>query len=467
MQRAVPTVLLLVASMVLAGCLNAPLGAQSTDHQANLPTLPGAVSPVVAQAMTLTRSVVSPAVGLAQDLYEPSVTVGSNGTIYVAGHVTGAASTGTPAYVSNDGGATWKQLPFAGPASAPGPVQGAAPPPGDEGFIVPAEAGHAYMVDINTMTFPVVGWCGQGANECYYQPNALDRAAGAQAQANGDCQAAGLTDRPWAAYANHTLLLLNNDGNGVVQVGIEHMPQANAVNPLPATWNLCAGGTGFIPGVPAIRADGLFAVPHIEGGDLAVVLGHASDLANTNVTKLFKVDSTGTNASFGGGANFGWSAFDGAGNLYVGALTASKEGAGTFDVAYSSDGASTFHTSSFSVGSAIGFLWIAGNPSGPGALVTWIQDGSAPSLANVYAAHLMADGNGTLHLTDKSLVAQSVLRPCGDLMGSAVGPDGRAYVSVFNSAKSCTDTPLGNPLSVYIQQSGPTLPTSLAAPESS
>src|SRR5438552_9123733 len=139
------------------------------------------------------------------------------GAIYATARVIGAATTGSPAYVSNDHGKTWTQLPLV--ASVSSPVQGAAPPPGDEGVIVAGEKGAAYMADIYAYGFSVTGWCDNGKSQCYDDREAYDRVTSTTTQCPGagptgnlPTTVASLNDRPWAAFANGTIVMINNAG---------------------------------------------------------------------------------------------------------------------------------------------------------------------------------------------------------------------------------------------------------------
>src|SRR5688572_20278629 len=194
----------LLALVALAGCADSG-DAEEKDAAPDL-ALPPLVHVVPADTMAFTQSVVSSAVGIANDLYEPTMEVSGTGTLYVAAHVIGAATTGTPAYFSVDDGKTWEQLPFLGPLQAPPPVQGGQPPPGDEGFIVAGDGGRAWMADIYAAGFSVTGWCDDGAEMCYDNRQAYDRVLSTSEMcADGvdpDASTAGsLNDRPWAAYA--------------------------------------------------------------------------------------------------------------------------------------------------------------------------------------------------------------------------------------------------------------------------
>src|SRR5438552_3665533 len=134
------TTVLMVAT--LAGCVT-PIDKASTATIASPLAAGDALRVTIDGVMNFTPSVVKPAVAVSNDLYEPTMEVSDTGAIYATAHVIGAATTGSPAYVSNDHGKTWTQLPFV--ASVSSPVQGATPPPGDEGVIVAGEKGAAYM----------------------------------------------------------------------------------------------------------------------------------------------------------------------------------------------------------------------------------------------------------------------------------------------------------------------------------
>ncbi|MES2154259.1 MAG: hypothetical protein V4510_03910 [bacterium] len=443
---------LIFAALLFAGCTT-PASTPTTPPVTLIAPRPEGY--VVAQAtnvMSFNQSIVTPAVGLGLDLYEPLLEVSDSGAIYVAAHVAGAVSTGTPAYVSTDDGKSWRQLPFLGPAAVPSPGQGSALPSGDEGMIVAGPGGHAYMADVALHSFPVEGWCDNGATQCYHNPNAYDReAATTQPCGSAAADKVPLNDRPWAAYANGTLLLSNNAGNGAVQVGILQVPPALPGDVMPAKWNMCAGSGSFLPGIPAMRDDLQFAVPIMNNGQLDVVIGNAHSLMTTSTVTAFEVTDEG--ADFGGGGNWGFSGYDKEGTLFVAATNNTKD-TGRFIVAASTNGGANFTVTTFETTGKIGFLNVDGNMGGPGALVSWIQDGGAAGKADVYAAHLFIDSFGQPIIRDVSVVASKVTAPCGDVMGSGSGPDGRAYVVVFSDAKGCLDTPGSHPLSVYVQGKG-------------
>jgi len=459
--RALPVLLSVaaVAALLVAGCSSKPAASGSTPM---VPVHAERVNVTPTNTMAFKQSVIPQAVGTSNDLYEPNLEVSDKGTIYVVAHVAVAVDSGSPAFASRDDGATWTQLPFLMQATMPTGDLGSALPSGDEGYIVPAEDGRAYMADVALHSFPVEGWCNDGAVQCYHNPNAYDRVA---AETNeGSCSLQNLNDRPWAAYSNHTLLLVNNAGTGAVQVGVLTMPPsppAAGIEPRPARWNMCAGSGGFIPGIPALRPDHRFVVPQVHNGDtradqkMVLVTGSTDDLSEVGSVDAFNV--TSTSPDFGGGAQFGGAAFDGAGNLYVWAENNTKS-QGWIAVGSSSDAGAHVDVTRFHVGGKVGFVHIDGAQDGTGALLTWAQQSkTGASYADFYAGHL-APVPGGVELTDVSLVAHDT-QPCGDVMGSGVGPDGRGYVVVFSDPKGCMDTPGAHPLSVYVQaKGGPALP---------
>jgi len=451
----------IVILALLAGCSQAPAPTTTTSEPAPILEAPSFAVVQATGAMNFSQSVVTPAVGLALDLYEPLIDVSSTGVIYVAAHVAGAVSTATPAFVSTDGGATWKQLPFAGPASAPSPAQGSGAPSGDEGHIVAAADGHAYMADVALHSFPIEGWCGDGATECYHNPNAYDRVAAETTACGGDAatSAGSLNDRPWAAYANGTLLVSNNAGTGAVQLGVLAVPP-----PLPTggpiQWNMCASGgfTGGIPGVPAMRQDLTFIQPQLGGNKMVIIRGDAHDISKTTATPTFSIRNDAS-AKFGGGADFPVSTADHAGNYYVTALNNTKTD-GQLAIGFSHDGGANFTVTTFRTSGLVGFVYLDGSVNGTGALISWVQDNATAGASDAYAAHLVPRGD-QLAMQDATVVAKGVVGPCGDVMGSALGPDGRAYLALMaspgvsgNLLGCSTDVPGSHPLSVWIQGKG-------------
>ena len=467
----------------LAGCIDpsAQTPAATTDV---LPPLGDVVWLTASNVMGFTQSIVGPAVGLAADLYEPTMEVSDTGTIYVAGHVIAAATTGTPAYYSNDDGKTWAPLPFLANLQTPPPGQGSQPPPGDEGFIVAGSDGQAWMADIYLAGFSITGWCDDGATQCYDNRQAYDRVGATIA----GCHALNLNDRPWAAYANGTLLLVNNPGGGAMQIGVMEVPPASAVgigggtaSVAGPTWNFCASEGGGIPGIPSMREDGLFAVPQMAGDQddpiLNVVIGNKADIFDVATVKAFDVDSAG-----GGTSNGGRTAFDREGTLFVGARnnTQDKDGNavdGQFILAVSTDDGKTFQNATFAVGTPVRSLYLDGNMAGPGALLTWSQLGDDETKSDWYVAHVFVGADGRPVVENVTLAVDEGPHSSAHVTGAAIGPDGRAYFLNFEATEASAD-PLGRvqgvvgyvgstPISVWIQTEGATLPITMELDEHS
>jgi hypothetical protein len=464
----------LLGSLAFAGC------ADDDDPPASLPGLdePLPHVPVVNvtalvglpnATMTFTNSIVLPAIGIAADLYEPTMEVSDTGTIYVAAHVIAAATTGTPAWYSNDDGATWEQLPFVGPVSSPLPT-GSQPPPGDEGFIVAGDNGQAWMADIYAAGFSVSGWCNDGGELCYDNRQAYDRATAT----TGFCSdgidpqfttAASLNDRPWAAYGGGWMLLVNNPGGGPMQIGALQVPPPTPVGLFdPVTgpeWNLCATEDGSIPGIPDMRADGFFAVPQSRsGGDvsvLQVVTGNISNIFDVEVREPIRYTNTGSGTSNGGRI-----AFDLDGDLFVGIRNNTEQEKGGFIIAVSQDDGVSWANVTFRTDTPLQSLYLDSNMMGPGVLVTWSQVGGSQGTADWYVGHLFIGPNGEPVLENANLVVDDGPPYSAHVMGAAAGPDGRAYFVMFD------EDPLpqyvgSTPISVWIQQDGPTLPLAEAS----
>jgi hypothetical protein len=440
-----------------------------------------------------------------QDLYEPDIVAapGAEGkppVLYVTGHSIGVYTTRAPAFVSTDGGASWSSL----PGILPGVVPGGGHVNGDEGIIVTDPAGHAWQFDNGAETGAVYGWSGWGASESLFDPNAYD----IPASFSQSCRTTGV-DRPWLAYGgtggngDPRLLLVNN---GFVPLNDPGNVNAADVSQLQlglydtktqsASWNMCASH-GFIPGVPAVRtSDGAFAAPQLvrptpassarvkkarksktrsrrvrrmksaavsQSGPawtFALVQGDLDQGVGSGpqpLTRLFNVDNENLACEGqGGGANWGWAAYDAGGNEY--ALGATND---THFAIATNDGTG-FQTHTFDAQGKLWFLWISGSTTSDGALVTWAESGescedanAAPEPVTFHAAHVAPDGT----LSDSSVVVRGVDQPCGDYHGSSLGPDGKAYVVAFSSPTNCGDLPPGrHPLTAYVQTGGPTLP---------
>jgi hypothetical protein len=382
--------------------------------------------------MTFTTKPVSAAESVAWDLYEPAVTVASTGAMYVSGHAPATATKRAEAFVSLDDGDTW--------AALPGGVAGG------EGVIATDDKRHAWMLDNGVETATLYGWCDDGAELCTTDMAAWDPGMGIYGC--GLEQPGFLDDRPWVAYGGDQLVLVNN-GNGVAQVGL-YDPATGA-----RRWNMCAG-TGWIPGPPAVRADGVFAVPMVAEDRLAFVLASdhqgplevlwGTDPAELTTTVVFP----SVPINLGCGTNYGFAGFSAKGTLWVAAATGDK----TFAVAASKDGdLARYRAREFDVGGDIAYLWLSASPAGEGALVSWATTTDACLHARFYVAHLALDG--VPRLRDVTLLADDVIGACGDYSGNALGPDGRAYVAVFSAAHGCLSTPGERPLTIYVQEGGP------------
>ncbi|MEA3190749.1 MAG: hypothetical protein QOD77_1331 [Thermoplasmata archaeon] len=434
-------------ALLLAGCSQ-----QSSDTTtSSSPTQPPAAVPMAFATHVL------PAVHAGHGLYEPTIDVSGSGVLYVSAHSTGVDVQGAPAFFSVDDGVTWSNLPLPGsPAGAPGEAQAGTTPPSDEIFIVAGTDGTAWGVDVTLFAFPVSGWCNDGAENCFYSPNAYDRAA-------TTCAPSSLNDRPWAAYANGTLLMVNNPGGGPVQVGAMKVPPSEPLGVgNPATgpqWNMCAGeGGGSIPGIPDMREDLFFAVPQVQGGKLVVVTGNAADVGQVEQHDVLDQSTVGVSQI----GDSGQVAFDKTGTMFVATMNntaASGAGSGAFQVAFSTDDGASFTVGRWSFDLPVSSVYIDGNKFGPGLLVNWGLVDQAGT--DWYFAHAFVE-DGQLVLRDVSLAVDDGPEASRHVQGAAAGPDGRAYMimsEVSGNDDAAMAAAVGTmPLSVVVQQAGPTLP---------
>ena len=429
--------------------------------------------------MTFLPRVVTAAIDYTGDLYEPTMEVCDDGSIYITGHTILVDTTGAPVFGSHDDGATWEQLPFLQSLALPGPVQGATPPPSDEIFLSCGDDGWLYGVDITLATFPVNGWSGHGSALSYHNPNAYDEAQVSDASTESGCVPAPAKDRPWGAYANGTLLMVSNPASGPAQVGILDVPPMLPVSVGAtvggASWNLCAGPGGLpascnIPGIPDIRADGTFVVPQRCEGRLYLVVGDKSDIEATSLLELYDLTTAGEITSV-----YGITAFDRAGDLFVAITnnTVTREANevtlkdGGLRLSLSTDGAQTFtHRDYAMTGKPLRHLYMDANDFGPGALVVWAVDGTTVNADgnaiawDWYVGHAQAGADGLPELTGVYLAIDEGPQPSAHVTGAAVGPDGRAYLAMYEGLPQLSG---GTPLSVYVQGSGPTLPVTADA----
>lgn len=444
--------------ILLAAILTAALLAGCSTPAPEATTSPPSPPPPPAERMTFEAHRL-PVVHQGHGLYEPTIDVSSSGVIYVTAHSTGVdANSGVPAYFSKDDGKTWASLPFAATAGVPAGQQGSGPPPSDEIFIVAADDGSAWGVDVTLGSFPVHGWCDDGARNCYYNPNGYDRTA-------TTCAPSSLNDRPWAAVANGTLLMVNNPGGGPVQIGVLKVPPAEPFgvsNPVTGPkWNPCAGaGGGGIPGIPAIRPDHFFAVPQVQGDKVVVVTGHATDIANVQQFTAMPY----SNAAASQVMDSGQASFDGKGTLFVGDMNNNGTKDGGFEVAVSTDDGRNFTVQRFAQPGPVASLYIDGNPRGAGLLVNWgVVNGTK---TDYYFGHLFLDG-GALVLRDVNMAVAGGPEASRHVQGAALGPDGRAYMVMSdisgNDDQAMAQAVGTTPLSVVVQKDGPRLGAPQAA----
>jgi len=466
-------VALAAGALLLAGCLgteDADPAAADADPSANATPVDAPLE--LDGEMGFTVSTIGPAVHFGHGLYEPTIDVAGDGVLYVSAHTTGVGTTGAPAFYSDDDGQSWEQLPFAGPAQVREPGHGATPPPSDEIFIVAGDDGQAWGVDIVLGTFPVNGWCGGGAEHCYHNPDAYDEARAQTARADwttgqdGSCSVANLNDRPWAAYANDTLLMVNNPGDGVVQVGTMDVPPETYVetwNPVTGPeWNLCASETaGSIPGIPALREDGRFVVPHMQDGQLVLVRGDVEDVQDVEQVPVFANEHEPVSAI----GNYGQAVFDGEGTMFVAAMNNSAaepgEGAGGLHLAASPDAGDRFAETTVRFDRPVSSVYIDANPEGPGAVINWGVTGERDGPTDWYLGHLRLD-DGRPVIENATLAVEDGPPASRHVQGAAAGPDGRAYMVMSdvsgNDRAEMAQSAGSTPLHVVVQQDGPTLP---------
>lgn len=438
----------ILATSLLAGCSTPPQESTTSTSPSQVPS---------GEKMTFATQNL-PVVHQGHGLYEPTIDVSSSGVLYVSAHSTGVdANSGIPAYFSKDDGKTWASLPVAATVGIPADRQGGGPPPSDEIFIVAADDGSAWGVDVTLGSYPVHGWCDNGARNCYYNPNGYDRAA-------TTCAPSSLNDRPWAAVANGTLLMVNNPGGGPVQIGVLKVPPAEPLgvsNPVTGPkWNPCAGnGNGGIPGIPDMRRDLFFAVPQVQGSDVVVVTGHASDISKVEQHKVMPYHNDAASAVM----DSGQAAFDAAGTLFVADMN-NNGTQGGFEIAASADDGHNFTVQRFAEKAPVSSLYIDGNRNGPGLLVNWgVVNGTA---TDWFFGHLFFEG-GHIVLRDVNLAIAGGPVASRHVQGAALGPDGRAYM-VMSTVSGNDDQAMAQaigtkPLSVVVQIGGAKMPVTSPA----
>lgn len=478
----------LLTTALMAGCLSGDEPTDTTDDApddvmmdpdapVHIPDLLNDSTAVDVAPIVLERSVVDAAVDMTGDLYEPTMEVCDDGSIYITGHTIAVDTTGAPVFGSHDDGETWAQLPWFMDQTLPEPVHGATPPVSDEIFLACGDDGWLYGSDITLASYPVNAWSGYGTMHEYWNFNAYDETQAAQ-QA-GACDTLGavpapapVKDRPWAAYANGTLLLTSNPAGGANQIGVVDVPFAA---PAPWSlgsvidgieWNLCAGPGGSIPGIPDIREDGLIAAPQRSGGALWLTLADKTDIMNVENVKVFNHTTGGEITSV-----YGIASFDANGDLFVGITNNTEQDpnngnnrTGQMRFAVSQDGGQTFTERVFVTGdegNGVRHFYMDPNAFGPGALVVWALDGQDGGY-DWYMGHLQVGDDGRPVLENVSLVIDEGPQPSAHVTGAAVGPDGRSYTAMYTTGSGTPAAPT-TPMEVWIQRDGPTLPVTVEA----
>jgi hypothetical protein len=492
MRAAVAGFLVLV--IALAGCLGAESGPPPGPPA---PDAPARTVPASFEVHVLPAVFGDP---LGQNdegtigLYEPTIDVGEDGAIYVSAHSTEVGRYPAPAYYSLDDGVTWLSMALVRDQQRPPEEQGSAPLFSDEVFIVAGDGGTAWGADCcnERREFPLVGWCRNGAEVCHYNQNAYDHTRLLLDIPSG-CVPVALTDRPWLAYANGKLLMVNNpglslmSGNGQIalQVGAMDVPPPTPVAYTGAAWgiqwNLCGSEGGFIPGIPDMRPDHVFAVPQWvdfrnEGcgaeSHYDVILGNANDIYALSQTTVFRnshvapseTDSTPSQIGL-----YGQAVFDADGALYVGALnnTAVQQGEdclahptdGGIHLALSTDDGATFVETTLRFPRPVSSFYMDGNRRGEGFLLNWGEIDGANT--DWFVAHVYPNPDGTLRLENVMLAVDDGPEASRHVQGAALGPDGRAYLVLSLNSQNpggAKAQPGDTPLRVAVQREGPRMP---------
>jgi hypothetical protein len=425
-------------------------------------------------------------------LYEPTIDVGPEGNIYVSAHSSDVGRNPAPAYYSLDDGVTWASMALVANYQGRPDEHSSAPLFSDELFMVAGEAGTAWGADCcnERREFPVVGWCADGSQVCYYNQNAYDHTRLAL-DASPTCVAYPATDRPWVAYANGKLLLVNNPGTSVIsengqialQVGSMDVPPAAPVAygglAWGVSWNLCGSSGGFIPGIPDMRDDHFFAAPQWVDFDTPgcgaethydVITGNANNMYDLAQTTVFKnshrapAEADSTPSQIG---HYGQAVFDANGALYVGAMnnTAATKGGkcvaqkGGIHLALSTDDGKTFVETTFRFDRPVSSLYMDGNRHGQGFLLNWGEiDGNH---TDWFVGHVFPNEDGTLRLENVMLAVDDGPEASRHVQGAALGPDGRAYLALSLNSQNpggARAAPGDKPLRVAVQKDGPTMP---------
>src|SRR5437764_5524731 len=157
-------------------------------------------APAFAGTMTFRESNIGQ-VSYGWDLYEPNVTA-VNGAVYATGHSVGAFTTRAPAYVSHDDGLTWESL---APLTGQNQIEGGGHVDGDEGIVSADQNGREWQVDNGAGTSSLYSYANFGEAETGYNPLAYNELG----LFTSKCQMGG-DDRPWQAYGDNHLILVNN-----------------------------------------------------------------------------------------------------------------------------------------------------------------------------------------------------------------------------------------------------------------
>ncbi|MCA1813094.1 MAG: hypothetical protein LC624_03970 [Halobacteriales archaeon] len=454
--------------MVLPGLLVPALGAVILgQHGASIPFSSEAGHPALASQLKVVpipaptdtmrfTAHALPTRHLVKDLFEPSVNVAADGTIYAAAHAAVVdlvlsclcGVSRAPAAYSQDDGLTWHELP--GPAGVD-PVTdnlpGGGMPNGGEGVIASDGTGRAWMLDNAVEQDALYAWCERGTVLCGYDPIAWNVATNGQPLDGCGDGVGGTPDRPWNVFGHGKVLLQNNNG-GTPQVAI-YDPDTGAL-----AWNDCpVPGAGIgIAGPAAVRAsDGAFAIPWIERqgstSDFTVLLGNVEEGPRlTSTGPLFQVPSAwgqGPCAS----SNLGDAAFTRSGALFL----AKSEDDRSLTIVTSSD-LGSFQRTRFLLpaGGNLTFYAISASPVDDGVFLTYADSPSATCQDQFFhAAHLALDAEGFASIRDVTTVTNAPFT-YGDYVRNSVGPDGRAYFITQGPATGSAATQTF-PLTVWVE----------------